>query len=253
MKVLVLGASGATGKLIVGQLIKRQIHVRAVVRERAILSPEILANPLVEIVRANITEVNDPGMISLLEDCDAVVSCLGHNISIRGIFGKPRYLVFDTIRSISEIVKEKADKKVKLILMSTTGYTNAMTGEKNSFGERIILSILKMILPPHRDNYKAADYLNEGIGKVNEKIEWIAVRPDTLINEDNESAYEAYGSPTRSPIFNAGKTSRINVSQFMVELLINEELWREWKFKMPVIYNKNLERVPQSTGRRKQA
>ena len=96
-------------------------------------------------------------MISLLQDCNAIVSCLGHNITIRGIFGKPRNLVFDTIRNISEIVKEKADKKVKLILMSTTGYTNTITGEKNSLGERIILSILKLLLPPHRDNVKAAN------------------------------------------------------------------------------------------------
>jgi putative NADH-flavin reductase len=239
MKVLVLGASGATGKLVVRQLVKRQINIRVVVREGAILSAELLDNPLVEIERGNISEFNDSEMISLLQDCNAIVSCLGHNITIRGIFGKPRNLVFDTIRNISEIVKEKADKKVKLILMSTTGYTNTITGEKNSLGERIVLSILKLLLPPHRDNVKAANYLNEEIGKDNEKIEWIAVRPDTLVNEDNKSTYEVYESPVRSPVFNAGKTSRINVSQFMVELLLNEELWQEWKFKMPVIYNKN--------------
>lgn len=238
MKVLVLGASGATGKLVVMQLIKRQINIRVVVREGAILSAEILDNPLVEIERGNIAEFNDSEMISLLEDCNAIVSCLGHNITIRGIFGKPRNLVCDTIRNISEIVKEKADKKVKLILMSTTGYTNTITGEKNSLGERIILSILKLLLPPHRDNVKAANYLHEEIGEDNEKIEWIAVRPDTLVNEDNKSTYEVYESPVRSPVFNAGTTSRINVSHFMADLLINERLWREWQFKMPVVYNK---------------
>ena len=238
MKVLVLGASGATGKLVVMQLIKRQINIRVVVREGAILSAEILDNPLVEIERGNITEFNDSEMISLLQDCNAIVSCLGHNITIKGIFGKPRNLVFDTIRNISKIVKEKADKKVKIILMSTTGYTNTITGEKNSLGERIILSILKLLLPPHRDNVKAANYLHKVIGKDNEKIEWIAVRPDTLVNEDNNSAYEVYESPVRSPVFNAGTTSRINVSHFMADLLINERLWREWQFKMPVVYNK---------------
>jgi len=238
IKVLVLGASGATGKLVVMQLIKRQINIRVVVREGAILSAEILDNPLVEIERGNIAEFNDSEMISLLQDCNAIVSCLGHNITIRGIFGKPRNLVFDTIRNLSEIVKEKADKKVKLILMSTTGYTNTITGEKNSLGERIILSILKLLLPPHRDNVKAANYLHEEIGKDNEKIEWIAVRPDTLFNEDNKSTYEVYESPVRSPVFNAGTTSRINVSHFMADLLINERLWREWQFKMPVVYNK---------------
>ena len=238
MKVLVLGASGATGKLVVMQLIKRQINIRVVVREGAILSAEILDNPLVEIERGNITEFNDSEMISLLQDCNAVVSCLGHNISLRGMFGKPRDLVSNTIRNVSKIVMEKANKKVKLILMSTTGYTNTLTGEKNSLGERIILSILKLLLPPHRDNVKAANYLQEEIGKDNEQIEWIAVRPDTLVNEDNKSAYEVYESPVRSPIFNAGTTSRINVSHFMADLLLNERLWREWQYKMPVIYNK---------------
>ena len=238
MKVLVLGASGATGKLVVMQLIKRQINIRVVVREGAILSAEILDNPLVEIERGNITEFNDSEMISLLQDCNAVVSCLGHNISLRGMFGKPRDLVSNTIRNVSKIVMEKANKKVKLILMSTTGYTNTLTGEKNSLGERIILSILKLLLLPHRDNVKAADYLHEEIGKDNEKLKWIAVRPDTLVNEDNKSAYEVYESPVRSPIFNAGTTSRINVSHFMADLLLNERLWREWQYKMPVIYNK---------------
>ena len=82
------------------------------------------------------------------------------------------------------------------------------------------------------------NYLHEEIGKDNEKIEWIAVRPDKLVNEDNQSTYEVYESPVRSPVFNAGTTSRINVSHFMADLLINERLWREWQFKMPVVYNK---------------
>ena len=141
-------------------------------------------------------------------------------------------------RNRANIEMDEADKKVKLILMSTTGYTNTITGEKNSLGERITLSVLKLLLPPHRDNVKAANYLHEEIGKDNEKIEWIAVRPDTLVNEDNKRTYEVYESPVRSPVFNAGSTSRINVSHFMADLLINERLWREWQFKMPVVYNK---------------
>jgi nucleoside-diphosphate-sugar epimerase len=238
MKVLVLGASGATGKLVVIQLIKRRFNVRVVVREGAVLSAEILDNPLVEIKKGNIAEFNGSEMADLLQDCDAVVSCLGHNITIRGIFGKPRNLVSDTIKNICGIAKERADKRVRLILMSTTAYTNTITGEKNSLGERIILSILKLLLPPHRDNVTAANYLQEEIGKDNENIEWIAVRPDTLIDKDAESAYEVYESPIRSPVFNAGTVSRINVSHFMDALLTDEGLWREWRFKMPVVYNK---------------
>jgi|WetSurMetagenome_2_1015567.scaffolds.fasta_scaffold255540_1 nucleoside-diphosphate-sugar epimerase len=238
MKVLVLGASGATGKLVVMQLLKRLINIRIVVRESANLSAEILESPLIEIKRGNIAEFNDSEMNSLLEGSDGIVSCLGHNITIKGMFGKPRNLVSDTIRNVCKAAREEADKKTRLILMSTTAYTNAALGEKNSLGEGIVFSILKLLLPPHRDNVKAAGYLQNEIGKEDENIEWVAVRPDTLVNQDNERAYEVFKSPLRSPVFNAGKTSRINVSHFIVELLTNDSLWREWQFKMPVVYNK---------------
>jgi hypothetical protein len=66
----------------------------------------------------------------------------------------------------------------------------------------------------------------------------VAVRPDTLINEDIVTEYEIYASPARSALFNPGKTSRINVGYFMAKLIVDNELWNKWKGQMPVIYNK---------------
>jgi hypothetical protein len=63
------------------------------------------------------------------------------------------------------------------------------------------------------------------------------VRPDTLINQEQETKYEVYEALTRSPLFNPGKTSRINVSHFIAELLTDDELWKKWNNKMPVLYN----------------
>jgi len=239
MKVLVLGASGATGKLVVGQLIKRKISTRILIRESSVVPKEVLENPLVETIKGNINELNPSEMNNLILDCDMMVSCLGHNMSLKGMFGQPRYLVFDALRIISETVKNSTNKKIKMILMSTTGYTNAVSGEKNSVVERIILAILKLLLPPHRDNMKAADFLMKDIGTQDEQIKWVAVRPDTLINSDFVSPYEVCASPVRSPIFNAGKTSRMNVSHFIAELTTDEELWKKWSFKTPVVYNKD--------------
>ena len=87
------------------------------------------------------------------------------------------------------------------------------------------------------DNERAADYLRKDIGNNNEIIEWSIVRPDTLINENTVSEYSVFPSPIRSPIFDAGKTSRINVGHFMSELIANDNTWEKWKGKMPVIYN----------------
>ncbi|KAF0138993.1 MAG: hypothetical protein FD122_3566 [Stygiobacter sp.] len=96
---------------------------------------------------------------------------------------------------------------------------------------------LRYLLPPQKDNEEAAKYLSNTLGEDNSKIEWAAVRPDTLINKEKESEYEIFKSPKQSPVFDAGKTSRINVAHFMTELLCKEEMWEKWKYKMPVIYN----------------
>ncbi|UOE94508.1 NAD(P)-binding oxidoreductase [Alkalihalobacillus sp. LMS39] len=242
MRVLVLGASGATGTLVVKQLMKRQINTRILIRNSAVLSKEIQECPSVEIVKGNINELDDYEIYDLISECNVIISCLGHNMTLKGIFGKPRYLVFDAIKRISETVKNKANRKVKLILMGTTAYTNFLSGEVNSTGEKIIFTLLDFLLPPHRDNVKAANYLITEIDKKAKNLEWVIVRPDTLINQQEESSYEVCKSPVRSPIFNAGKTSRSNVSHFMAELVTKDKTWNEWLFRTPVVYNQMVKR-----------
>ena len=68
-------------------------------------------------------------------------------------------------------------------------------------------------------------------------LEWTAVRPDGLIDEEKVSEYEIHPSPIRSAMFNAGKTSRINVAHFMANLIADNKTWNKWKGQMPVIYN----------------
>jgi len=238
MKVLVLGATGATGRLVVKQLLNRNVYVKVVARKESLVLNEFKNSDLLEIVIGNISEFDINKNIKLINDCDAVVCCLGHNISIKGIIGKPRMLVSDSIKNICNAIERSKKEKVKLVLMNTTANMNKKVKEIYSFKDKVVLSLLALLLPPHKDNVEAATYLSDVIGENNSKIEWIAVRPDTLINDDNVSEYEIVDSPKRSPVFDAGKTCRINVAHFMVDLLLNPDLWNNWKFKMPVIYNK---------------
>jgi nucleoside-diphosphate-sugar epimerase len=236
MKALVLGASGATGKLVVQQLVKKNIQVRLVARESAIIPSQILDDKSIEIIKGNINDFEIAKIKDLVKDCDSVICCLGHNISLNGIFGSPRKLVSNTVAKIIEALHSLNLNK-KFILMSTTAYTNKKISEKNTLGEKIIFSLLKVLLPPHKDNMLAADHLVYKLGsKTN--IDWVAIRPDSLFDEENESTYEIHNFKIRSPIFNSGKTSRINVSHFMAELVTNDKLWQEWKYNTPVIYNK---------------
>lgn len=110
--------------------------------------------------------------------------------------------------------------------------------EHISFGQKCVIGLLRLFLPPHVDNERASDYLRTEIGQNSEVIEWAAVRPDNLIDESKVTDYEVHSSPIRSAIFDPGVTSRINVGNFIADLITNDETWNKWKGKMPVIYNK---------------
>jgi len=239
MTILVVGASGATGRLLVEQLLSRGQQVRAIVRSPSKL-PEVLMNhDSMSVIRASVLELSDAEMAQHVSGCCVVVSCLGHNMSLKGIFGHPRRLVTDATRRLCDAIKANGpDEPTKFVLMNTAGNSNRDLHEPISFAQKCVIGLLRLLLPPHVDNEKAADYLRAKLGQHDKAIEWVAVRPDGLIDEDRVTEYEVYSSPTRSAIFNAGKTSRINVGHFMADLISDDNTWDRWKGKMPVIYNK---------------
>jgi hypothetical protein len=186
------------------------------------------------------SENSEDKMAEYIQDCDVVTSCLGHNMSWKGIYGKPRKLVTDAVNLLCEAIKKNApNKPINFVLMNTTGNSNRDLNEPISVGQKFVIGLLRLLLPPHVDNEKAAEYLRTKIGQKNNFIEWVAVRPDGLVNADVVTEYEIYPSPTRSAIFDAGKISRINVGHFMAELISENDLWNRWKGQMPVIYSRS--------------
>lgn len=144
----------------------------------------------------------------------------------------------DTAKNICKAIQQnKPEKPVKYVLMNTSGNRNRDLNEPLPFKNRIVIALLRLLLPPHVDNEKAADFLRTNIGQNHEYVEWTAIRPDNLIDSDEVTAYELHPSPIRNPIFSAGKTSRINVAHLMASLITDENLWNEWKGQMPLIYN----------------
>lgn len=239
MKTLVVGASGATGKLLVEHLLNAGQEVKVIVRPGSKIPDSWSNSGKVAIIRSNIAETGVAEMAEHLADCGAVASCLGHNLTRKGIWGKPRKLVTGTVQLLcNAIAKNAPGKPVKFVLMNTAGNSNRDINEPISVGEKMVIGLLRLFLPPHPDNEKAADYLRVNIGQNNPQMEWAVVRPDTLINEDQVTEYSIHVSPTRSALFNPGKTSRINVGHFMARLITDDETWNIWKGQMPVIYNR---------------
>lgn len=235
MRTLVIGASGATGRLLVEQLLTHGHNVRVVVRSTDMLP----SHDSLSITRASVLDLSDAEMADLVDGCGAVASCLGHNISIKGIYGHPRRLVTDaTRRFCNAITASEPEEPIKFVLMNTAGNSNRDLREPISFGQKCVIGLLRLLLPPHTDNEKAADYLRTNIGQNHRAVEWAVVRPDDLTDESEVTEYEVYASPIRSAIFDAGSTSRINVSHFMADLITHDNTWNRWKGKMPVIYNK---------------
>ena len=238
MNILVVGASGATGRLLTEELLKRGQFVKVIVRTPVKLPAALRNHDNLSVIQASILDLSDVELAQHVKGCDAVASCLGHNMNMKGIFGHPRKLVTDASRRLSDAIKAiTPEKPVKLVLMNTTGNRNRDLNEPVSFAQKLVIGLLRLLLPPQVDNEQAADYLRSKIGQKDKLIEWVVVRPDSLTDEDKVSAYKVYPSPIRSAIFDPGQTSRINVGHFMSDLIIEDDIWHKWKGQMPVIYN----------------
>lgn len=238
MTTLVVGASGATGRLVVEQLLAAGESVRVIVRVVPAFSEETQKHPNLHVTQANLLEMTDAQLQAHVSGCSAVVSCLGHNLTFKGLFGQPRRLVTDAVRRLCQAIEHQSlGAPIKFVLMNTTGNQNKGAGETISGKEACVMSVLRCLLPPHVDNEQAAAFLQNEVGHSSKAIQWVVVRPDGLIDEQAVSPYKIYPSPIRSAIFDAGKTSRINVAHFISQLVLNDELCAQWQEKMPVIYN----------------
>lgn len=80
--VLVVGASGATGRLLVEQLLTRGSEVRVVVRSEHGLPEALRRHHRLSMIQASLLDLDDTELKQLTDGCDAAASCLGHNMSL---------------------------------------------------------------------------------------------------------------------------------------------------------------------------
>ena len=136
MTVLVVGASGATGRLLVEQLLERGQQVKIIVRSTKDLSERVTSHENLSVIHASVLDLSDTEMARHVSGCDALASCLGHNLSFKGMFGSPRRLVTDATRRLCDAAKaNKPKNSVKFVLMNTTGNRNRDLPEPISSAE----------------------------------------------------------------------------------------------------------------------
>jgi len=241
--VLLVGGSGRTGRRVLQQLLSRGICVRAIVRSARKLPALTAVSPNLLLVEASLLSLSDEDLRRHVRGCDAVMSCLGHVLSLKGVLGPPRDLVTRaTMRLCRAIEALKPEKPVKFILMTSVSvnHPGGLDTRRGSI-ERTFIWMLRGVLPPAKDNQRAADFLYEGIGASNPFVQWVTVRPDSLL-EGDPSGYSLHEGLVSS-IFAPDRTNMANIAHFMCELVTNPKAWEVWKGKLPVIINATASKV----------
>lgn len=233
---LVVGASGNTGKYVVQFLLDQNNNqtVKVVCRNKdkmlSLLKQQDYGDRL-QITEASIMKMKDEDLKKMTQDCTAVVSCLGHNLTISGMWGRAdRGLVTNTAQRLTKAMPASA----KFILMGSDG-VSVPGDDKRSFGERIVLSLLRLLVPPHVDNEAVAAYVLSLSPSDQSTPEWCIVRP-TNLQDGPPQKYVLYSKPPGG-LFGDGIVTRSTVARFMVDLLSDSVKWDTYKYQAPVIHD----------------
>ena len=125
-KVLVVGATGATGKHVVQMMLDQGHNVVALVRSKESMLSKLKDKTKnmdrLEIHEGSITQMSHDSLVALTKDCDYVVSCLGHNLTFKGMFLKDRRLVTDACKKLTKAMPASC----KLLLMGSDGVAHTI-------------------------------------------------------------------------------------------------------------------------------
>lgn len=235
--VLLLGATGRTGARVLTQLLERRVPVRAIVRAAARLPAGAATDPLLTVEEADLVSMSAAALGEHVAGHDTVISCLGHPISLRGVFGPPRDLVEGAVRKVRAAVElVRPQTPLRLILMgSVSVHRPARADARRGAVERAFMGVMRGLVPPARDNQRAADVLAVEVGAHAPFLEWVVVRPDSLV--DGEVSEYRLEEGLVASLFQPNTTRLANVAHFMADLATDEATWRTWRGTMPVVFD----------------
>jgi hypothetical protein len=235
--VLLVGGTGRTGGRVLQQLLDRDVSVRAIVRSAERLPVGIAENPRLTVIEADLLSLSGDDLQRYVRGCDAVISCLGHVLDLKGVFGPPRDLVTQaTKRLCGAIEANQPAEPVKYILMSSVSVNRpGRLDTRRGALERAGLAIMRGVVPPAKDNQRAADFLCGEVGTDNPFVQWAVVRPDSLL--DGGASEYALHEGLISSLSKPDSTNMANVAHFMCELTTDSKAWDAWRGKLPVVVN----------------
>jgi uncharacterized protein YbjT (DUF2867 family) len=207
MKVLVLGATGGTGRLIVHDAMEKGHSVVALVRSKA-RAPDLPGADIVE------GDARDEGaLMRALDGCDAVVSSLGTGLSPVGEVT----LLTEATQALIPAMKRSGARR--LICISALG-----VGDSRGHGGFVFDRLFMPLLLRHA--YKDKGCQEAAIRA--SSLDWVIVRPGMLTNDPTRGSVRAVVDLAS---VNGGKVSRGDVAHFVVEQLATDR----WLKQTPVL------------------
>lgn len=208
MKILILGATGRTGKLILEEALNQGYLVNCLVRE-----PEKIKKNQDNLKILKGTPEHIPDLENALKDCDILISAL--NISRKTDFPwsklrTPITLMSDVMRNIVSLSNKHKIKRI--VVCSAWGVAET---EKNiPFWFRWLVKKSNIGIA-YKDHERQENELK------NSKLDWTVVRPTGLTNFKNDKKIiESYNNRPKPKL----TISRKNVAKFMVNSLKRDDL-----------------------------
>jgi uncharacterized protein YbjT (DUF2867 family) len=205
MKILVLGATGGTGQLIVRDAAQSRHSVVALVRAKA--RADLPGAELVE------GEARDEAtLVRALDGCDAVVSALGTGMGFRQV-----NLLTAATRALVAAMTRTGVRR--LICISALG-----VGDSRGHGGFVFDRLFQPLLlgPAYKDKDRQEAAIRAS------SLDWVVVRPAMLTNDPPRGRVRATADLAG---VNGGKIARADVAQFVVEQLTTDT----WLRRTPVI------------------
>lgn len=207
-KILVLGATGKLGQVLVQTLIENNFYVKALVRNPQKIK---VHSEKLKIIKGNVTDEKD--LAASLENVDAVVSVLGHGI-------RTKFPIQEvTMRVLLPLMENKGIKR----LIAVTGEGLLLDKDSVSFLNKVTSKLFSVI-----DPYRMSDAFAQQKLIEKSSLDYTVVR--TPIHTNKKSIRIRYSGIAHPSI--SQTVSRKAVANFIVELLKKNT----WIRKSPIIY-----------------
>lgn len=207
MKVLVLGATGGTGREIVCEAQARGHSLTALVR-----SPErALALSGVHLVIGDARD--EAALLKALEGCEGVISALGTGVSPF----KEVTLLSTATKALIAAMQVSGTKRLVCITGMGAGDSR---GHGGILHDRVIQPLL--LAKVYEDKERQEEFVRASA------LDWVLVRPTVLNNKAGTGQIRVL---TNLSGFHGGTISRKDVARFVVDQLVE----RTWLGKTPLI------------------